>query len=313
MIEGVPSVSVVMGSKSDFPLMEGACSVLDKAGVGYDVRIVSVHRAPGLFEKYVREIRDSAVMVVIAGAGGAAHLPGVLASRIEIPVIGVPIGNNDFGGEEALLSILSMPPGIPVGTVGVDKFSTAGRFAAKVMGLGGKEACGVGIIASKDSDDYTRGEKVSEASAMLDKLKVDHVEYIYDGNDHAEFQKWLDSFRKTIKDRSLGVLVVMDMIRGDLQNEVRRAVDIPVVSCPLPYRVYVGVRQSADIMHELNVFQFASDSLAMKPGAMKNAAIYAAQIVGAMSKESVVSESITAYRSEMENEVRGHDEGLRNP
>lgn len=129
-----------MGSKSDWPALETGAKVLDKLNVPYEVRVLSAHRAPEALAAYVKGAEGRGVEVIIAAAGGAAHLPGVAAAHTILPVIGVPIESASFKGLDSLLSIVQMPSGIPVGTVAVGKAGpvNAALFAAEI--LGGKHA-----------------------------------------------------------------------------------------------------------------------------------------------------------------------------
>jgi 5-(carboxyamino)imidazole ribonucleotide mutase len=130
-----PVVGVVMGSRSDWETMERACNALDAVGVGYETRIVSAHRTPKLLVEYGETARERGVLTIIAGAGGAAHLPGMLAALTTLPVIGVPVRSRFLSGLDSLLSIVQMPAGIPVATVAVgDAGATnAGLLAAAIV------------------------------------------------------------------------------------------------------------------------------------------------------------------------------------
>ncbi len=114
-----PIVGVVMGSRSDWETMSNAASVLDELGVPHEVRVVSAHRTPDLLATYAREAEERGIEVIIAGAGGAAHLPGMLAAHTVVPVLGVPVQSRALSGMDSLLSIVQMPKGIPVGTLAI--------------------------------------------------------------------------------------------------------------------------------------------------------------------------------------------------
>lgn len=114
-------VAIIMGSKSDLPIMEEAAAILKQFGVGYEMRALSAHRCPEEVAQFSRSARDNGFSAIIAGAGMAAHLPGVIAASTTLPVIGIPIDASSLGGLDALLSIVQMPPGIPVATVGIGK------------------------------------------------------------------------------------------------------------------------------------------------------------------------------------------------
>ncbi|HNS43458.1 MAG TPA: 5-(carboxyamino)imidazole ribonucleotide mutase [Taishania sp.] len=128
-------VGIIMGSKSDLPIMQEAADILEKFGIAYELNIVSAHRTPDLMVDYARNAKKRGVNVIIAGAGGAAHLPGMTASLTALPVIGVPIkSSNSIDGWDSILSILQMPNGIPVATVALNGAKNAGILAAKILG-----------------------------------------------------------------------------------------------------------------------------------------------------------------------------------
>ena len=128
-------VGIIMGSKSDLPVMQLAADVLDELGVKYEVKIVSAHRTPDLMYDYAKNAHTRGIKVIIAGAGGAAHLPGMTASMSPLPVIGVPVkSRNSIDGWDSVLSILQMPGGVPVATVALDGAQNAGILAAQIIG-----------------------------------------------------------------------------------------------------------------------------------------------------------------------------------
>ena len=129
-------VGVIMGSKSDFSVMEKAVNILKELEVAYEVHIVSAHRTPDKMMDYSKNASANGIGVIIAGAGGAAHLPGMVASNTNLPVIGVPIkSRNSIDGWDSILSILQMPSGVPVATVALDGAKNAGILAAQILGL----------------------------------------------------------------------------------------------------------------------------------------------------------------------------------
>ena len=139
--KGAPVVGVVMGSDSDWPVMKAAAEVLDELGVAYEADVVSAHRMPTEMIEYGQRAADRGLRVVIAGAGGAAHLPGMLASVTTLPVVGVPVPLTYLDGMDSLLSIVQMPAGIPVATVAVGGARNAGLLAARILASGdGAEA-----------------------------------------------------------------------------------------------------------------------------------------------------------------------------
>jgi 5-(carboxyamino)imidazole ribonucleotide mutase len=134
-----PIVGVVGGSRSDFPVLEQACAILMELDVPSELRVVSAHRTPDHLFRYAEEARDRGIRVIIAGAGGAAHLPGMLAAKTTLPVIGVPIPTQHLGGMDSLLSIVQMPRGIPVATVAIGNAMNAGLLAAQILALSDAE------------------------------------------------------------------------------------------------------------------------------------------------------------------------------
>lgn len=131
-----PLVGVVMGSDSDWRVMEAASAALTELGIPHEVEVVSAHRTPDKLMRYGREARARGLKAIIAGAGGAAHLPGMLASVTALPVIGVPVKLASLDGMDSLLSIVQMPGGIPVATVSIDGAKNAGLLAARIIGSG---------------------------------------------------------------------------------------------------------------------------------------------------------------------------------
>ena len=130
-------VGIIMGSQSDWPTMKGAAEILDALGVGYEARIVSAHRTPDRLWDYGRGAVDAGLKVIIAGAGGAAHLPGMMASKTRVPVIGVPVQTKALSGVDSLYSILQMPRGFPVATmaIGAAGAVNAGLMAAQMLAM----------------------------------------------------------------------------------------------------------------------------------------------------------------------------------
>src|SRR3954466_6444866 len=129
-----PKVAIIMGSKSDLPVMQDAADVLKELGVAYEITVVSAHRTPDRMFSYAKSAADRGLKVIIAGAGGAAHLPGMVASLTHLPVIGVPVkSSNSIDGWDSILSILQMPNGIPVATVALNAARNAGLLAAQII------------------------------------------------------------------------------------------------------------------------------------------------------------------------------------
>ena len=132
---GAPKVGIVMGSQSDWPTLRGAAEILDELGVAHEARIVSAHRTPDRLWRYGAEAAGRGLKAIVAGAGGAAHLPGMLASKTRVPVIGVPVQTKALGGLDSLLSIVQMPRGYPVATmaIGAAGAANAGLMAAAIL------------------------------------------------------------------------------------------------------------------------------------------------------------------------------------
>jgi 5-(carboxyamino)imidazole ribonucleotide mutase len=132
-----PKVGVIMGSKSDWDTMKHACAILEELGVPYEKKVVSAHRTPDLMFAYAESARARGIQVIIAGAGGAAHLPGMVAAKTELPVIGVPVKSSSLNGLDSLLSIVQMPGGVPVATVAIGHAgaTNAGLLAAQIIAL----------------------------------------------------------------------------------------------------------------------------------------------------------------------------------
>jgi phosphoribosylaminoimidazole carboxylase PurE protein len=138
-----PIVGIIMGSQSDLEVMDPAAKVLEEFGVPHEVRVVSAHRTPDAMVQYAKSAMSRGIKVIIAGAGGAAHLPGMVASLTILPVIGVPVPTKQLGGQDSLLSIVQMPAGIPVATVAIGNGRNAGLLALRILGVSEPE------IASK--------------------------------------------------------------------------------------------------------------------------------------------------------------------
>ncbi len=135
-------VGIVMGGDSDMPVMRKAAEILDKLGVEYEMRIISAHREPDVFFEYAKSAEEKGLKVIIAGAGMAAHLPGMCAAIFPMPVIGIPMHTTSLGGRDSLYSIVQMPSGIPVATVAIGGGANAGLLAAKILAVSDEELLG---------------------------------------------------------------------------------------------------------------------------------------------------------------------------
>jgi len=161
-------VSIIMGSTSDLPVMEKAAKILDDFRIPFEMNALSAHRTPEQVEKFAKGATERGIKVIIAGAGMAAHLPGVIAAMTPIPVVGVPI-NATLDGLDSIFSILQMPPGIPVATVGVNAAQNAGILAAQIIGTGNEEIF-------KTTVDYKESlkQKIVKANLDLQEIKYDY-------------------------------------------------------------------------------------------------------------------------------------------
>ena len=135
-------VGIVMGSDSDMPVMAQAADILEKLGVDFEITVISAHREPDIFFNYAKTLEEKGVRVVIAGAGKAAHLPGMCAALFPMPVIGIPMKTSDLGGVDSLYSIVQMPSGIPVATVAINGGTNAGLLAARILAVSDTELLG---------------------------------------------------------------------------------------------------------------------------------------------------------------------------
>lgn len=162
-----PKVSIIMGSTSDLPVMEEAAKVLEEFEIPFEINALSAHRTPDEAAEFGKSAYERGVRVIIAGAGGAAHLPGVMAALTPVPVIGVPIkASISIDGWDSLLSIVQMPPGIPVATVGLDAARNAGILAAQILGTGDEEIYKK-VVAFKS----TLKKKIIQANEDLKNVK----------------------------------------------------------------------------------------------------------------------------------------------
>ncbi len=160
-----PSVGIIMGSKSDLPIMAEAAEMLEELGVSYELTVVSAHRTPHRMISYAETARERGIKVIVAGAGGAAHLPGMVASLTSLPVVGVPIkSSNSIDGWDSILSILQMPGGIPVATVALNGGKNAGILAASIVG-----SFDVEVASRLDAYKKSLREKVEESAAEIEQ------------------------------------------------------------------------------------------------------------------------------------------------
>jgi 5-(carboxyamino)imidazole ribonucleotide mutase len=159
-----PQVGIIMGSQSDLPVMAEAAQFLEELGIAFELTVVSAHRTPKRMIDYAESARERGIKVIIAGAGGAAHLPGMVASLTSLPVIGVPVhSSNSIDGWDSILSILQMPSGIPVATVALNGGKNAGILAASILGA-------YDAAVGKQLDEFKKGlrEKVEASASELE-------------------------------------------------------------------------------------------------------------------------------------------------
>ncbi|HAZ64997.1 MAG TPA: 5-(carboxyamino)imidazole ribonucleotide mutase [Armatimonadetes bacterium] len=166
-------VGILMGSNSDLPVMEQAAELLQAQGIGWEMRCLSAHRSPEAVAAYARGAAERGLRVIIAGAGGAAHLPGVVAAHTILPVIGVPCSGKTLSGADSLYSIVQMPPGVPVATVGLDAGRNAGILALQILGVRDRslrpklEALKAGLLAENEQKDAAvreAAQRIQEAT-----------------------------------------------------------------------------------------------------------------------------------------------------
>ncbi|MDR2888974.1 MAG: 5-(carboxyamino)imidazole ribonucleotide mutase [Lachnospiraceae bacterium] len=161
----MPQVGIVMGSDSDMPVMAKAADILSELGISYSINIISAHREPDVFYEYASGAEAAGIKVIIAGAGMAAHLPGMCAALFPMPVIGIPMHTSSLGGRDSLYSIVQMPAGIPVATVAINGGANAGLLAAKILAVADS-----GLLSRLKEYSQTMKEGVKEKDARLQEL-----------------------------------------------------------------------------------------------------------------------------------------------
>ena len=164
-------VGIVMGSDSDMPIMAKAAEILDKLGIDYEMTIISAHREPDVFFDWAKAAEDKGFKVIIAGAGKAAHLPGMCAAIFPMPVIGIPMKTSDLGGVDSLYSIVQMPSGIPVATVAINGGANAGILAAKILATSDAEL----LAKLKEYSESLKNDVVKKAEKLE---QVGYKEYL---------------------------------------------------------------------------------------------------------------------------------------
>ncbi|MCH4889942.1 5-(carboxyamino)imidazole ribonucleotide mutase [Acidaminobacter sp. JC074] len=169
-------IGIIMGSDSDLPVMKAAAEFLDEIGLSYELTVVSAHRTPDRLVDYAKTARERGIKVIIAGAGGAAHLPGMIAAMTSVPVIGVPVKTSTLSGVDSLYSIVQMPPGIPVATVAINGAKNAGILAGEIIG-------------TFDDEVYTR---VDDYKKSLEKMVLDKAEKL----EELKYSAYLEQMNK---------------------------------------------------------------------------------------------------------------------
>lgn len=166
-----PLVGIIMGSDSDLPVMSAAAQICEEFGIAFELDIVSAHRTPEKLVEYSKSAEERGLKVIIAGAGGAAHLPGMVASETVLPVIGVPVKGSSLEGMDSLLSIVQMPGGVPVATVAINGAKNAGILAAQIIGAGDS--------ALREKIGQYKSEMKAQVDAKSEKLKkVEYKQYL---------------------------------------------------------------------------------------------------------------------------------------
>lgn len=166
-----PLVAIIMGSDSDLPIMQDAANILDEFQIPYELTIVSAHRTPDRMHEYAKNAQSKGLKVIIAGAGGSAHLPGMVASLSPLPVIGVPIKTKSLDGLDSLLSIVQMPSGVPVATVAIDGAKNAGILAVQILA-----ANDLGLEKKLVEYKKNLADKVIEKAEKLERVR--HEQYL---------------------------------------------------------------------------------------------------------------------------------------
>lgn len=164
-------VAIVMGSDSDMPIMKKAAEFLDQMGIDFEMMIISAHREPDIFFEWAKGAKDRGVKVIIAGAGKAAHLPGMCAALFPMPVIGIPMKTSDLGGVDSLYSIVQMPSGIPVATVAINGGLNAGILAAKILATSDEK-----LLEKLEAYSEEMKQSVVEKAEKLDKVGYKNYE-----------------------------------------------------------------------------------------------------------------------------------------
>ena len=166
-----PLIGIIMGSDSDLPVMSAAAHICEEFGINFELDIVSAHRTPEKLVEYSKSAEERGLKVIIAGAGGAAHLPGMVASETVLPVIGVPVRSSSLDGMDSLLSIVQMPGGVPVATVAINGAKNAGILAAQIIGAGDS--------ALREKIAHYKSEMKAQVDAKSEKLKkVAYKQYL---------------------------------------------------------------------------------------------------------------------------------------
>jgi 5-(carboxyamino)imidazole ribonucleotide mutase len=301
-------IEIRLGSDSDLPKIKPACDLLESVGVSPSVRVLSAHRTPALSGEEARNLEKNGFKVSIAAAGGAAHLPGTTAAETVLPVLGIPIGTEHLAGLDSLYSILQMPEGIPVGTLGVAAAEAAGKVAASIAALGDAKVAaalrkrlglsgtagplGRQVAVVKAAGSALPAKKVEDALKLLGELGLTAKEYA--GSASAATLE---------KDGASVIVVLADAASIDLPARLSAESALPVVGVPVS-----EPKPAAELATRL--FGAGDAPVAgMGINRFRNAAIFAAQVVGAHDRE--VREKVRGFKDGLRRDSTAKDEKLR--
>lgn len=322
-------IEIRTGSDSDIPKITAAYEFLNSIGVPFSPRILSAHRTPQTMIDEARKLAENGFRVSVAGAGGSAHLPGMTASETLLPVVGLPVFTSNLAGIDSLYSIIQMPNGIPVGSVGAGQAEGAAILAAQIAYLDDqnvrnkirkkrglqetlpadyKSKTSIGVLFSEGLEKDE--EKYREMKGLIAELgsEYEDSEVSYDGSE----------IKKKLKEFEFGGTAAIIAICGPVSNDFPRTLaentDIPVIGLPIS-KEFAGIesRQKGDIFrHMLNYIDGPSKACpvaGMGINRYLNAALFAAQIVGTFKPE--IQKNIKSYREELAKTVKEKDERLK--
>ena len=276
-------VGIIMGSDSDFPVMEKALAVFDEAGISYEVRIISAHRTPEEMLNYAKGAKERGYSIIIAGAGGSAHLPGMVASMCSLPVIGVPVRTRAMAGIESVLSILQMPAGIPVATVGINNAAGAAKLAVRMI-----KADKGNVRILSDEDEVTK-EDLAKTTETLEFYGLDYDIVGYGTSDNN------------------GTTAVLNLSSIAL-DKVSAATTAPVLSVPLktkseqPNEFKQAIVTVEEVCKECDEMEKSASPVAMLAvNGYQNAGIMLARMAGVHDEEiyKSVADKLASLRKEV--------------